>query len=248
MGRVLASVLMTFGIAFSASAAEVSVAVATNFTAPMQKIAAAFEQASGHRAILAFGATGALYAQIKNGAPFQLLLAADSATPARLEQEGLGQRGSRFTYAIGKLVLWSPQPGLVDKQGEVLRTGTFARMALANPKLAPYGAAAIETIVHLGLLQRLQSRFVQGENIAQAYQFVATGNAALGWVAQSQVMVDGQLRGGSAWIVPAHLHAPIRQDAVVLIAGKDHPATVALAAFLRGVSARRIIRAYGYEL
>ncbi|MEA3394568.1 MAG: molybdate ABC transporter substrate-binding protein [Pseudomonadota bacterium] len=229
-------------------AAEVSVAVAANFAAPMQKIAAAFEQDTGHKAILAFGSTGKFYAQIKNGAPFQMLLAADDETPARLDKEGLAVSGSRFTYATGKLVLWSAQAGLVDEKGEVLRTGQFERIAVADPKLAPYGAAAVETLTHLGLLKALQPRFVQGENIGQTYQFIATGNAALGFVALSQVMVDGRIARGSAWVVPAELHAPIRQDAVILGSGKDNPAAAALASYLRGDKARAIIRSYGYAL
>lgn len=228
-------------------AAEVSVAVAANFTAPMQKIAVAFEQDTGHKAVLAFGSTGKFYAQIRNGAPFQLLLAADDETPARLEKEGLAAHGSRFTYATGRLVLWSRQPGLVDAQGEVLRRGGFERIAMADPKLAPYGAAALQALGQLGVLERLQPRLVQGENIAQAYQFVATGNAALGFVALSQVMTEGRIATGSAWLVPANLHAPLRQDAVLLAAGRDKPAAVALAAYLRGDKARAIIRSYGYE-
>ncbi len=227
--------------------AEVHVAIAANFTAPMQKIAAAFEADTGHKAVLSFGATGKFYAQIKNGAPFQLLLAADDETPARLEKEGQTVPGTRFTYAIGRLVLWSAQPGLVDDKGEVLRRPSEARIAIADPKLAPYGAAAIETLTSLGLLQSLQARFVQGENIAQTYQFAATGNAALAFVALSQVMEGGRIGKGSAWIVPANLHTPIRQDAVVLAAGKDNPAAAALGAYLRGDKARAMIRSYGYE-
>ena len=233
--------------ATGARAAEVQVAVAANFTAPMRKIAAAFEADTGHTAVLSFGSTGKFYAQIKNGAPFQLLLAADDETPARLEKEGQTLPGSRFTYAIGRLVLWSAQPGLVDDKGEVLRAPSQARIALADPKIAPYGAAAVETLTSLGLLQSLQSRFVQGENIAQTYQFAATGNAPLAFIALSQVMVDGRIGKGSAWVVPANLHAPIRQDAVVLAAGKDNPAAAALSAYLRGEKARAIIRSYDYE-
>lgn len=229
-------------------AAEVSVAVAANFTAPMQKIAAAFAQDTGHKALLAFGSTGKFYTQIRNGAPFHLLLAADDETPARLDKEGLAVSGSRFTYAIGKLVLWSAQAGLVDDKGEVLRTGSFERIAVADPKLAPYGAAAVETLSRLGLLQTLQSRFVQGENIGQTYQFVATGNVALGFVALSQVMVDGRIARGSAWLVPAEMHTPIRQDAVILNSAKDNAAAAALASYLRSDKARAIIRAYGYAL
>jgi molybdate transport system substrate-binding protein len=238
--------LAAFG-AGQACAAEVSVAVAANFTAPMQKIAAAFAQDTGHKAVLSFGATGKFYAQIRNGAPFQVLLAADDTTPARLVQDGLAVSGTRFTYAVGRLVLWSKQAGLVDGKGEVLRHGTFARLAIADPKLAPYGAAAAQTLAKLGLLQSLQARMVQGESIGQAYQFVATGNAALGFLALSQVMSDGKISEGSAWVVPAHLHAPIRQDAVILAAGKDNPAAAALAAYLTGDKAQGIMRGFGYE-
>jgi molybdate transport system substrate-binding protein len=235
-------------LAVSSQAANVSVAVAANFTAPMQKIAKAFEQETGHKALLSFGSTGNFYAQIRNGAPFHVLLAADDDTPLKIEQEGLGVPGSRFTYAIGKLVLWSKQPGLVDDKGDILRSGTFARIAIANPKLAPYGAAAIDTMAKLGLLPVLQPRFVQGENIAQTYQFIATENAPLGFVALSQVLVDGKIAQGSAWIVPAGLHAPIAQDALVLSAGKDNPAATALMGFLRSDRAKALIRSYGYGL
>lgn len=232
----------------AARATEVRVAVAANFTAPMQKIAAAFEQATGHKALLAFGSTGRFYAQVKNGAPFQLLLAADDETPARLEQGGLAVPGSRFTYAMGRLVLWSATPGLVDAQGEVLRKPGSGKVAIADPKLAPYGAAAMETLQKLGLASALRPRLVQGESIGQAFQFVATGNAPIGFVALSQVTSDGAIARGSAWVVPAKLHAPIRQDAVLLVAGKDDPAAAALMAFLRSDTARSIIRAHGYEL
>lgn len=229
-------------------AADVSVAVAANFTAPMQKIAQAFAQETGHKAVLVFGSTGKLYAQIKNGAPFQLLLAADDETPARLEKEGLTLAGTRFTYATGRLVLWSKQPALVDDKGEVLRTGAFEHLAIADPKLAPYGAAAVATLEKLALLKTLQARLVQGESIGQTYQFVATGNAALGFVALSQVMSDGRITQGSAWVVPLQWHAPLRQDAVVLTTGRDNPAAAALAAYLKGDKARAIIRSFGYEL
>jgi molybdate transport system substrate-binding protein len=233
-------------VAAAARAAEVSVAVAANFGAPMQKIAAAFEQDTGHKAVLAIGSTGKFYAQIRNGAPFQVLLAADDETPARLEREGHAVAGTRFTYAVGRLVLWSAQPGRVDAQGAVLQSGRFSRLALADPKLAPYGAAAIETLAKLGLLQALTPRFVQGESIAQAYQFVATGNAELGFVAASQVFVDGTLARGSAWVVPGDLHAPIRQDAVLLAAGQGQAAAAALLAYLRGDKVRGILLAHGY--
>lgn len=238
----------TLLLASAVQAAEVEVAVAANFTAPMQQIVAAFEQASGHKARLAFGATGKFYAQIKNGAPFQILLAADDETPARLEAEGLGIAGSRFTYAIGTLVLWSSKPDFVDAKGEVLAKGGFNKLAIANPKTAPYGGAAIEVLNALGLRAAVEPKFVQGENIAQAFQFVSTGNADLGFVALSQVMKDGKLNSGSAWIVPAKMHAPIRQDAVLLTPGKDNAAAAALLAFLKSDAAKAIIRSYGYDL
>ena len=244
----MVGVLAVASLAGLAQAAEVNVAVAANFTAPMQKIAAAFEQDTGHKAILSFGSTGKFYAQIKNGAPFQVLLSADDQTPARLEREGQGVSGTRFTYAIGKLVLWSRQPGLVDDKGDVLRTGRFNRVALADPKLAPYGAAAVQVLGGLGLMSSLAPKFVQGENIAQTYQFVATGNAEIGFVALSQVFADGKLTQGSAWMIPAKLHAPIRQDAVLLGSGKDNAAAAALMAYLRSDKVRAVIRSFGYDV
>ena len=247
--RKIGLVLLVFcGLHLSARAAEVSVAVASNFSAPMQKLAQAFEQETGHKALLSFGSTGNLYAQIRHGAPYQLLLAADDTTPIKLEAEGLGVAGSRFTYAVGTLVLWSKQPGLVDEKGDILRSGKFERMAMANPKLAPYGAAAVETLTQMGVLQAVQPKLVQGENISQTYQFVATQNAQLGFVALSQVMVDGRVSQGSAWVVPAHLHSPIRQDAVLLAKGRDAPAAAALIQFLRSERARALIRTFGYAL
>ncbi len=246
--RLFTLALLAASLVHPALAAEVNVAVAANFTVPMQKIAAEFEKDTGHKAQLAFGATGKFYAQIKNGAPFEILLAADDETPAKLEKEGLAVSGSRFTYAIGQLVLWSAKPGYVDDKGEVLKQGTFEHLSIANPKLAPYGAAAIETLTQLGLLSSVESRFVQGENIAQTFQFVSTGNAELGFVAMSQVYEDGNLKSGSAWVVPAKLHSPIRQDAVILSNGKDNPAATALIQFLKTDKARAIIKSYGYDL
>jgi molybdate transport system substrate-binding protein len=248
MSRIIVWLAVFLGLSFNGQAAEVSVAVAANFTAPMQKIAQDFEQVTGHKAILSFGSTGNFYAQIRNGAPFQVLLAADDETPIKIEKEGLGVAGSRFTYAIGKLVLWSKQPGLVDDKGEILRRGAFPRIAIANPKLAPYGAAAMETMGKLGVLSDLQPKFVQGENIAQTYQFIATENAQLGFVALSQVLADGKISQGSAWIVPASLHMPIQQDAILLTKGSENPAAVALMRFLRSDRAQVLIRSYGYAL
>lgn len=233
-------------LSFAAHAGEVQVAVAANFTAPMEKLAPMFAADTGHKAVLSFGSTGKFYAQIRNGAPFEVLLAADDETPARLEREGQG--GSRFTYAVGRLALWSRQAGFVDAQGEVLKRGRFDRVAVADPKLAPYGAAAIETMRKLGLLETLRPKLVQGENIAQAWQFAATGNAALGFVALSQVYADGKLKEGSAWIVPASMHAPIRQDAILLDKGKDNAAASALIQYLQSSKAKAVIRSFGYEI
>ncbi|WP_455232778.1 molybdate ABC transporter substrate-binding protein [Geopseudomonas aromaticivorans] len=233
----------------AAQAEEVQVAVAANFTAPMQAIAAEFAKDTGHKALLAFGATGKFYAQIHNGAPFEVFLAADAATPAKLEGEGATLAGSRFTYAIGTLVLWSPREGYVDGNGEVLKKADFQHLALANPKTAPYGVAALATLARLGIAENaLQGRLVLGENITQAHQFVATGNAELGFIALSQVYQDGKITNGSAWIVPAEYHAPIRQDAVILAKGKDNPAAAALVDYLKGPKATALIRAYGYAL
>ncbi|RLJ65325.1 molybdate transport system substrate-binding protein [Sulfurisoma sediminicola] len=240
----LASGLLT---TFAAHADDVSVAVAANFTAPMNAIAAEFARDTGHQAKLSFGSSGKFYAQIRNGAPFQVFLSADDETPARLEQEGATAPGSRFTYAIGSLVLWSSAPNLVDARGEVLRRGGFDKLAIANPKLAPYGRAAVEVLTAMNLLDAVSGKFVQGENIGQTHQFVMSGNADLGFVALSQVMKDGKVTGGSAWIVPDTMHAPIRQDAVVLTSGKDNPAAAALMNYLKGDKARAIIKSYGYR-
>jgi molybdate transport system substrate-binding protein len=244
LAGLLATLLTTAG----AQAGEVQVAVAANFTAPMQKIAGAFAQDTGHKAVLAFGATGKFYAQITNGAPFEVLLAADDETPAKLEAEKQAVPGTRFTYATGKLVLWSAREGYVDSQGKVLQDGHFAHLSIANPKAAPYGAAAVETLTRLNLYQRLQPRIVQGENISQAHQFVSTGNAELGFVALSQVSRDGRFTAGSGWIVPESMHSPIRQDAVILLKGAANPAARALADYLKSDKAKAIIRAYGYDI
>lgn len=244
----IAGLLATIAWTGAAHAADVQVAVAANFTAPMQKIAAQFEQDTGNKAVLSFGATGKFYAQINNGAPFDVLLAADDETPAKLEQEGQGIRGTRFTYAIGKLVLWSAKEGYVDANGDVLKTGNFAHLSIGNPKTAPYGVAAVETLKKLNQYDRLQSKIVQGENISQAQQFVSSGNAELGFVALSQVWHDGKLNSGSAWIVPANLYSPIRQDAIVLKKGEGNPAAKALETYLKSDKAKAIIRSYGYEL
>lgn len=237
------------GIAFSGSALaqQVQVAVAANFTAPFQAITAEFEQDTGHTVLAAFGATGQLYAQIHNGAPFEVLLSADASTPARLDSEGLGVSGSRFTYAIGSLVLWSANPDYLDGSDAVLKANQYKHLAIANPKAAPYGLAATEVLDKLGLSAAVKDKLVEGQSITQAHQFVATGNAELGFVALSQVFKDGQLSSGSAWRVPAELHTPIRQDALMLKKGEHNPAAAALITYLKGAKATAIIQAYGYQ-
>jgi molybdate transport system substrate-binding protein len=235
---VLASLVWT-----SVRADEVKVAVAANFTAAMKEIAAGFEHATGHEALLSFGSTGKLYAQIVNGAPFALFLAADQERTRLLEDAG--RASGRFTYAVGKLVLWSASPGVVDPQGEVLSRGGFARLAIANPKTAPYGAASLEVLEKLGLGARLRARLVRGDSIAQTHQFVATGNAEIGFVALAQVVLSP---GGSRWTIPQELYSPLRQDAVLLAPGRDQPAAQAFLDYLKGPEARGVIERFGYGL
>nr|WP_242675114.1 MULTISPECIES: molybdate ABC transporter substrate-binding protein [Pseudomonas] len=235
-------------MAGNALAEQVQVAVAANFTAPIQAIASEFEKDTGHSVQAVYGATGQFYAQISNGAPFEVFLAADDSTPAKLEEEGQIVEGSRFTYAIGTLVLWSAKEGYVDDKGAVLKQGDFKHLSIANPKAAPYGLAATQTLDKLGLSDSLRSKIVEGQNITQALQFVSTGNAELGFVALSQVYKDGQITGGSAWIVPEDMHEPIRQDAVILNKGANNPAATALVDYLKGPKAAAIIKAYGYQL
>jgi molybdate transport system substrate-binding protein len=231
-----------------ARADDVQVAVAANFTAPLQAIAAAFEQDTGHHVIASPGATGQLYAQVNNGAPYEVFLSADEGTAAKLESDGTALKGSRFTYAIGTLALWSPQAGLVDAEGKVLEQGHFQYLAIANPNTAPYGLAATQVLEQLKLTAALGSKLVQGQSITQAFQFVQTGNAQLGFVALSQVYKDGQVTSGSAWVVPQHLYTPIRQDAVLLAKGEQHVAAKAFVDYLRAPKAERIITSYGYAL
>ena len=229
------------------SAAEVQVAVAANFTAPMKRIAEEFEKDSGHKVVASYGATGRFYAQITNGAPFDVFLSADDETPARLEKEGLAVAGSRLTYATGRLVLWSSKPNLVDEKAAVLVRNDFKHLAIAAPKLAPYGAAAMETLTKIGMLPLLQAKLVTGESIGQTFSMVSTGNADLGFVAMSQVFEDGRLKSGSAWVVPANLHSPLVQDAVLLARGKANPAALQLMTFLKSGQARAIMNSFGYE-
>ncbi|MFZ3036017.1 MAG: molybdate ABC transporter substrate-binding protein [Rugosibacter sp.] len=227
----------------------VSVAVAANFSVPMKKISTEFEKTSGHKVALSFGSTGKFYAQVKAGAPFEVLLAADDETPGKMEQEGLAVKDSRFTYAIGKLALWSAKEAVVDSNGDILKRGDFEHLAVANPRLAPYGAAGVQALQALGVYDAIAPKLVQGENIAQTYQFIATGNALLGFVALSQVIgEDGKAKSGSAWIVPQKYYTPIRQDAVLLDKGRDKTAAVELLKFLKTPYAARIIQSYGYGL
>lgn len=232
----------------SAFAGEVNAAVAANFTAPMKQIAAIFEKESGNTVKLSFGSSGKFTAQIKQGAPFDVFLAADEKNPMLLAQEGLAVEGSHFVYALGKLVLWSAKPGFVDNKGAVLGKGDFNKLAYADPKLAPYGMAARETLERMGLFDAVQAKLVTGESIAQTYQFAATGNAELAFVALSQITKDGKITEGSWWLVPANLYNPIRQGAVLLSAAKDPAAAKAFLAFLKSEKAVAIIRSYGYEL
>ncbi|WP_070885047.1 molybdate ABC transporter substrate-binding protein [Pseudomonas argentinensis] len=251
MRHRLARSLLTLCASFatgSALADQVQVAVAANFTAPMQAVASAFEQDTGHSVQASYGATGQFYAQISHGAPFEVFLSADDSTPAKLEREGQSLEGSRFTYAIGSLVLWSPQEDFVDDQGAVLGKGDFKHLAIANPKAAPYGLAATQTLDKLGLSESLKGKIVEGQNITQALQFVSTGNAELGFVALSQVYKDGQISTGSAWVVPEAMYQPIRQDGLILRKGADNPAAKALVEYLKGPKAAEIIKAYGYKL
>ncbi|MFY0732279.1 molybdate ABC transporter substrate-binding protein [Pseudomonas sp. NFX15] len=237
--------VFTFG---SAQADEVQVAVAANFTAPIQAIAADFEKDTGHKLVTSLGATGQFYTQIKNGAPFDVFLSADDSTPKKLEAEGDTVKGSRFTYAVGTLALWSAKEGYVDAKGDVLKKNEYQHLSIANPKAAPYGMAATQVLAKEGLTDKVKDKIVEGQNITQAYQFVSTGNAELGFVALSQIYKDGKITSGSAWIVPASLHDPIKQDAVILNKGKDNPAAKALVDYLKGPKAAAVIKSYGYEI
>jgi len=242
-GLALAGAVLAIGL--PASAAETEVAVAANFTEPAKAIAAAFRAATGHTAQLSFGSSGQFYAQIAHGAPYEVFLSADAARPKKAEQDGLGVAGTRFTYAIGRLVLYSTTPGLVDGAGAVLQRGRFDKLAIADPDAAPYGLAAVQTLHRLGVYTALKPKIVRGSSITQAYQFVETGAAELGFVAYSQVI---HVSGGSRWMVPAADHAPIVQQAILLQPGRDSAAAKAFLAFLKGPAAKAIIRTYGYEV
>jgi len=229
--------------AVPARAAAVAIAVAANFTAPAKQLAANFQLKTGDTLVLSFGASGPFYSQITQGAPFEIFLSADEARPKKLVASGLGIAGSEFTYATGKLILWSAAPGYVDAQGKILSSGKFKHLAIANPQAAPYGAAAIETLKALGVYNSVAPSIVMGESITQAYQFTASGNAELGFVALSQVI---KAKKGSEWLVPQNLYKPIAQDAVLLRPGADDQGAKDFLAYLRTPEALAIIRSYGY--
>ncbi|ALL12860.1 molybdate ABC transporter substrate-binding protein [Caulobacter henricii] len=243
--RALLAAALCWLTGASALAAETKVAVAGNFTEPAREIAARFEAKTGHNVILSFGSSGQFYAQIANGAPFEVFLSADSERPLRAEAEGLTVPGSRFTYATGRLVLWSRTAGLVDSSGAVLAKGRFEKLAIADARAAPYGQAAVETLTRLKLYDAVKPKIVTGASITQTYQHVQTGAAELGFVALSQVI---NAPGGSRWIVPSHYHTPIEQQAVLLKTGARNEAARAFLQYLKGAEARAIIKRYGYEI
>ena len=229
-------------------AAEAQVAVAANFAEPMKAIAAVLQKTTGHTLKISTGASGAFYTQIKNGAPFDVFLSADNERPEMLEKDGLAQPGTRFTYATGQLVLWSVKAGRVDGLGAVLKEPDLGKVAYANPKTAPYGAAAVQVLQRLGLTKTLAPKLVQGESIGQTFNFVKTGNADVGFVAMSQALDGGKLKEGSMWVVPPSHHDPIRQDAVLLKRGAGNEAAQALLKLLQSPNIKDLIRSYGYEI
>lgn len=245
----LTGLIATLVLRTTISHAETTiVAVAANFTKPMIEIASAFEKETGHSAKLSFGSSGKFITQIENGAPFEVFLSADEAGPRRLIQEELAVKESFYGYAHGKLVLWSANPSLVDPHGQVLKTGQFQHLALADPKLAPYGAAAVDFLTRHQLLAKLQPLMVFGENITQTHQFISSSNAELGFIALSQVIDNGKIVQGSGWIIPNDQYQPIKQAAVLLNLGSDNPAALALMTYLRSNTAQAIINHYGYQL
>lgn len=247
--KALSRISLAVALAVSAASAwaeDVQVAVAANFTKPMEKIAADFEKATGNKVVAAFGASGKLVEQMKNGAPFEIFLSADQKNPMKLEKENLGVPDSRFTYAIGKLVLWSAKPQFVDDKGAILSTSSdFQHISIADPKTAPYGKAALAVMEKLGVLDTLKPKIVQGDSIAQAKEFVSSGNAELGFVALSQVIKD---TGGSSWMVPQDLYKPLYQDAILLKTGENNAAAKAFMSYLASAPAQAVIKDYGYDL
>lgn len=250
MNKVMTGAALAVALAFTvpAQADEIQVAVAANFTAPATELAPVFEKQTGHKVKLSFGSTGAFYAQIKNGAPFDILLAADAKTPAKMEQEGIGVAGSAFTYAQGKLVFWSADAGKIDAKGEAFKAMKFEKCAVADPKLAPYGEAAYQTLEANKLHDAYKPKFVTGNNIGKTFQFVKTGNAEVGFVALSQVYKNGKFTSGSGWIVPAEFYKPIKQDAVLLKHGEKSETAKAFMKFLQSDAANKVKLAYGYAI
>jgi len=250
VNRFLNTLIFSGFVLFSSAlkAETTLVAVASNFTKPMTEIAAEFEKATGHTAQLSFGSSGKFVSQFENGAPFEVFLSADDKSPAKLEKSGFAVEKSDFTYALGKLVLWSATANYVDDKGEILNKGGFKHLSLADPKLAPYGAAAVEVLKSKNLLDKVQPLFVLGENISQTHQFISTGNAELGFVALSQVAENGKIASGSGWIVPQNFYAPIKQNAVLLKTGEENPAATALLDYLKSPAAKTIIQKYSYDL
>ncbi len=240
----LPALVLMFGQVTTVEAGEIRVAVASNFAETIREIASLFEQRTGHRVKLAFGSTGKHYAQIRNGAPFEVFFAADVKRARLLDEEGFARPGSRFTYAVGKVVLWSPEPGVVDEQGKILKQGNFRHLALANPKLAPYGRAAAQVLQAHGLWDDLKGRLVRGENIGQTFQFIISGNAELGFVALSQIKRPDGTLPGSYWEPSQALYQPIEQQAVLL---KESTVARQFLAFVRSSEVRQIIRDFGYS-
>lgn len=232
---------------WSVRAETIAVAVASNFSAPLAEIAREFERETGHKLQVSSASTGKLYAQIDNGAPFDVFLSADRATPERLVEQGLAQASSRLTYARGRLVLWSAWGDRVDEAAEVLKDSSWRHLSIANPKVAPYGQAAVQAIEHMGLGSTVMPRVVRGENVGQAYQYVANGSVELGFVAMAQVWRDGRWVSGSGWLVPQEWHGPIDQDAVVLTRAAANPAVAEFMQWLRGKRTRAVLYRFGYE-
>lgn len=246
--KTLVTALLSMALTGTAWAEEVRVAVASNFAPAMPALVDLFEKETGHSVLKMTGSTGKLDTQIRRGAPLDVLLAADSATPARLEAENFGITGTRFTYATGRLVLWSADADFVDKEGRVLKTGEFERLVIGSPKLSPYGAAAIQTLHYLGLVKKRRASLVLADSVEQAHSMVAAEKADLGFVALSQMVYEeGQLSEGSAWVVPQRMHLPLHQDAVLLVRGKNNPAARAWLAFLQTDQAKTVMHSFGYE-
>ena len=238
------SIMALASFAGIARAGTTNIAVAANFTDAAKEIASAFKAKSGHEAILSFGASGQIYTQIQQSAPYKVFLSADDERPKKLAEEGLAIQGSRFTYAIGKLVLWSKDQDLI-KGEETLKANAFSKLSIANPSAAPYGAAAIEVLEALNLYGTIKTKIVMGNTIAQAFQFVETGNAEIGFVSLSQITGN---KAGSRWMVPQSLYTPIRQDAILLKNGETDDASREFISFLKGPEARAIIEKYGYVM